>query len=133
MSPRAPAPDPHPGLARLSSGERAVLRLLLHGHDGKSAAVALGISLTAVHERLREARRKLDTTSSREAARLLEAAEADAEHPLAVDLEPGSDLPSADHPASGQRRMAIYGLAALVMIAILVGALCLWATGNAAP
>ncbi len=62
-------------LARLTEAERAVLRLLGQGHDTKSAAALLGISGHAVNERLREARRKLDVTSSRAAARLLLAAE----------------------------------------------------------
>jgi DNA-binding CsgD family transcriptional regulator len=63
-------------LARLSPGEREVLRLLARGHDAKSAAIALGISTHAVNERCREARRKLGLTSSRAAARLLAGAEA---------------------------------------------------------
>jgi DNA-binding CsgD family transcriptional regulator len=129
MSPRAPAPDPHPRVARLSQREREVLRLLTRGHDGKSAAQALGISLTAVHERLREARRKLDTTSSREAARLLAAAEGDPHFRVDENLGVGAEPEISDH-AEGQRRLALYGLGGLMMIAILAGPLGLWATGN---
>ena len=55
----------------LSERERETLRLLLKGHDAKSAATALGLSVHTVNERLREARRKLGVGSSREAARLL--------------------------------------------------------------
>lgn len=62
-------------LTRLTEAERAVLRLLGQGHDTKSSATTLGISTHAVNERLREARRKLEVTSSREAARVLLAAE----------------------------------------------------------
>jgi len=62
------------GLARLSERERQVLRLLSQGHDAKSAARSLDVSVHAVNERLREARRKLGVTSSREAARLFAAA-----------------------------------------------------------
>ena len=59
----------------LTEREKAALRLLLRGHDAKSSARELGISVHTVNERLREARRKLGVTSSREAARVLAAAE----------------------------------------------------------
>lgn len=55
----------------LSEREKETLRLLLNGHDAKSIAVALGLSIHTVNERLREARRKLGVGSSRAAARLL--------------------------------------------------------------
>jgi len=55
----------------LSDREKAVLRLLGQGHDAKSTARELGISVHAVNERLRNTRRKLGVSSSREAARLL--------------------------------------------------------------
>ncbi|MBO9559664.1 MAG: DUF4019 domain-containing protein [Caulobacter sp.] len=60
---------------KLSEREKETLRLLLHGHDAKSIAAALGLSVHTVNERLREARRKLGVGSSREAARLLGQAE----------------------------------------------------------
>ena len=59
----------------LTEKEKDALRLLLRGHDAKSSAQALGLSVHTVNERLREARRKLGTTSSREAARRLLAEE----------------------------------------------------------
>lgn len=55
----------------LSDKECAVLRLLARGHDVKSAAAALGLSVHTVNERLREARSKTGASSSRGAARLL--------------------------------------------------------------
>ena len=55
----------------LSEKERETLRLLLHGHDAKSAAQMLDLSVHTVNERLRHARRKLGVTSSKEAARVL--------------------------------------------------------------
>ena len=55
----------------LSEREKETLRLLLHGHDAKSIARDLGISVHTVNERLRASRSKLEVTSSREAARLL--------------------------------------------------------------
>ncbi|MEG3091802.1 LuxR C-terminal-related transcriptional regulator [Sphingomonas sp. PB1R3] len=54
----------------LTEKEAAVLRLLACGHDVKSAAVELGLSVHTVNERLREARRKTGASSSRGAARI---------------------------------------------------------------
>lgn len=51
------------------------MRLLVQGHDIKSIARALAITPTAANERLRTARQKLGVSSSREAARILAAAE----------------------------------------------------------
>lgn len=65
------------GLNRLSEREKETLRLLLSGHDAKTIARSLEISVHTVNERLREARRKLGVTSSREAARLLSQVEQD--------------------------------------------------------
>ncbi|GGB29224.1 hypothetical protein GCM10011380_18400 [Sphingomonas metalli] len=58
-------------LDRLSPREREVLTLIARGHDAKSAAQALGISVHTVNDRLLGARRKLGATTSREAARRL--------------------------------------------------------------
>lgn len=62
-------------LSALNEREKQTLRLILDGHDAKSAAVALGLSVHTINEYLRQARRKLGVTSSREAARLLGQAE----------------------------------------------------------
>jgi DNA-binding CsgD family transcriptional regulator len=59
----------------LTDKEKDTLRLLLRGHDAKSSARELGLSVHTVNERLRDARRKLGVTSSREAARRLLAEE----------------------------------------------------------
>lgn len=59
------------GLNELTEREKEVLRLVLWGHDAKSIARSLSLSIHTVNERLRDARRKLSVTSSREAARLL--------------------------------------------------------------
>ena len=63
------------GIAALSEREKETLRLLLSGHDSKSIARRFGLSVHTVNERLRDARRKLEVSSSREAARLLLEAE----------------------------------------------------------
>ena len=67
-------------IAALTDKERETLRLLLRGHDAKSSARELGLSVHTINERLREARRKLGVTSSREAARLLLESEGDHEN-----------------------------------------------------
>lgn len=66
----------------LSEREKETLRLLLAGHDAKSAARELGLSVHTINERLRDSRRKLGVSSSREAARVL--AEAERETPGSV-------------------------------------------------
>lgn len=59
------------GCNTLSEKEKQTLRLIVRGHDAKSMARYLGLSVHTVNERLRDARRKLEVTSSREAARRL--------------------------------------------------------------
>ena len=63
----------------LSEREKRILRLLARGHAIKTAAAEEGTSENAAHELLRSARRKLGVASSREAARLLTAAEGGAQ------------------------------------------------------
>lgn len=59
----------------LTEKEKQALRLLVNGYDAKSMAQQLGLSVHTVNERLREARRKMAVSSSREAARKLKAIE----------------------------------------------------------
>ena len=59
------------GYRALSEKEKQTLRLLVSGYDAKSMARHLGLSVHTINERLRDARRKMNTSSSREAARLL--------------------------------------------------------------
>ncbi len=66
----------HSGHEVLTEKEKQTLRLLVLGHDAKSVARHLGLSVHTINERLRDARRKMHTSSSREAARLLREAEA---------------------------------------------------------
>jgi len=67
-----------PAPQSLTEKEKETLRLLLQGYDAKSMARHLGLSVHTINERLRDARRKLGTSSSREAARLLRESEAPA-------------------------------------------------------
>ncbi|MEH6791766.1 helix-turn-helix transcriptional regulator [Parasphingorhabdus sp.] len=55
----------------LNDNEKEVLRLLLAGHDAKTAAQELGVTPNVINERLRAARQKLQVTSSKAAARML--------------------------------------------------------------
>lgn len=121
------APDP---LARLTDAERAALRLLGQGHDTKSAAAALGISAHAVGERLREARRKLGVTSSREAARRLLAAESGLQE-IRAGFSGDAAAPGAGHaaPRRVNRRAVLAGVA--VMSAIAFAALA-WSLASPA-
>lgn len=59
------------GYQALTEKEKETLRLLVNGYDAKSMARHLGLSVHTVNERMRDARRKMATSSSREAARLL--------------------------------------------------------------
>lgn len=59
------------GFQALTEKEKQTLRLIVRGHDAKSSARHLGLSVHTINERLRDARRKLGVSSSREAARLL--------------------------------------------------------------
>jgi len=63
------------GLQALTEREKEALRLLVRGHDAKSLARQLGLSVHTINERLRDARRKLEVSTSREAGRLLLAQE----------------------------------------------------------
>jgi DNA-binding CsgD family transcriptional regulator len=96
------------GLDALSDKERDALRLLLRGHDAKSSARALGLSVHTVNERLRDARRKLGTTSSREAARRLLEAESEAPENLRDKVLGDAPEPvvAAGMAASATRRKA---------------------------
>ena len=59
------------GLAQLTEKEKETLRLMVRGHDAKSMARELSLSVHTINDRLRAARRKLGVTSSKEAARKL--------------------------------------------------------------
>lgn len=120
--------------AILSDKEKQTLRLIARGHDAKSAARELGLSVHTVNERLREARRKLVVTSSREAARRL-LAEEGSDAPATPDLLGDKDLgdaaaapPGATPSASATRRWASSGLGpgfALTSIGVLAMSLIL--------
>ena len=67
------------GYGSLTEKEKQTLRLIVRGHDAKSTARHLDLSVHTINERLRDARRKLAVSSSREAARLVLAKEQEGE------------------------------------------------------
>jgi DNA-binding CsgD family transcriptional regulator len=67
------------GYQALTEKEKEALRLLVSGYDAKSTATQLGLSVHTINERLRDARRKLSVSSSREAARHVQ--EVERKHP----------------------------------------------------
>lgn len=121
----------------LSEREKAALRLLLIGHDAKSIANTLGLSVHTVNDRLRDARRKLGVSSSREAARRLaemdgaapdfvrakEIGNADAASPMERTVGPASPRPSQHRWAWFTGGMLIMSLViAAVALSTLAGA-----------
>jgi DNA-binding CsgD family transcriptional regulator len=114
------------GLDALTSKEKDTLRLILRGHDAKSSARTLGLSVHTVNERLREARRKLGVTSSREAARQLLAEEGDDPENLGDKAlgDAAQASVAADETAPATRRWARNSLA-LTSIGVLVMSLIL--------
>ena len=83
-------------IATLSEKEKQTLRLMVRGHDAKSMARDLGLSVHTVNERLRDARRKLAVSSSREAARMLldaEQGQAASAPKSSGDMQIGADPP----------------------------------------
>jgi DNA-binding CsgD family transcriptional regulator len=81
------------GYAALTDKEKQTLRLIVRGHDAKSTARHLGLSVHTINERLRDARRKLAVSSSREAARMLLEREG-ADPDSVVDKQIGEAAPS---------------------------------------
>ena len=94
------------GYPALTEKEKETLRLILQGHDAKSMANALDLSVHTINERLRAARRKFEVTSSKEAARLLlEVEGATPEFLGAKDLGDAQDGAAAAGPATGKARL----------------------------
>lgn len=75
-------------LGRLTEEERDLLQLLVQGHTAKTIAATRGMSVNAVNERLRSARKKTGAPSSRELARLLASADI-RHHPKSCNKEIG--------------------------------------------
>lgn len=112
------------GLERLTDKERETLRLIARGHDAKSMARHLGVSVHTVNERLRFARRKLEVTSSREAARLLLDREEAAPESLGpkdlgdagLALPDPSEEPATVRAAKGRVALAVSGVLLMLLV-----------------
>ena len=134
----------------LSEKEKQTLRLIVRGHDAKSTARTLGLSVHTINERLREARRKMSVSSSREAARLL--LEIERPNPSAPtpnvlgDSVFGEDLNRPDQKTgrtptlgAGWRHRRTWILIGVLMMTLTLGLLALAAipqtttTSNAPP
>lgn len=112
------------GIQTLSEKEKETLRLLVDGHDAKSMARHLGLSVHTINERLRDARRKMAVSSSREAARQLREIERPDPEILGAKalgdaMAPASDKVEAPAQASGLSRRSGWIVGAILMSASL--------------
>jgi DNA-binding CsgD family transcriptional regulator len=118
--------SPLNGVQALTEKEKQTLRLMVRGHDAKSLARHLGLSVHTINERLRDARRKLEVSSSKEAARRLLQTEGDDPNFVGDKLlrdatnDPGIHTAGLEGP-NGRRTVRRDGLiaGACLMIAIL--------------
>lgn len=124
------------GYHALTEKEKQTLRLLLDGHDAKSTARHIGLSVHTVNERLRDARRKLSVSSSKEAARLLRQVES-ADPEILGDRIFGDAVMLPDGQPVGQpeaeplpKPRAAWAIGGFAMIAILVATLALSASAE---
>lgn len=110
------------GIQALTEKEKETLRLIVRGHDAKSAARELDLSVHTINERLRTARRKLDVTSSREAARMLFESEAATPENLAYEsLGDASVAAPADQSRGGH--FGPYLIGGLIVMSLVLAAL----------
>jgi DNA-binding CsgD family transcriptional regulator len=125
------------GYQALTEKEKQTLRLLLAGHDAKSMARHFGLSVHTINERLRDARRKLSASSSREAARLLREAEGADPQSLGDSAIGDAPIATADQERATAKpdphRRAAWTIGALVMIPLAIAAIALSAAPQHRP
>src|SRR4051812_8987830 len=126
------------GYEALTEKEKQTLRLLLSGHEAKSMARHLGLSVHTVNERLRDARRKLSASSSKEAARMLRQAEGAGretfgDKPIG-DAGTGFSDQQGDRPGAGSSasHRKVWAIGGLAMIALALAALA-WSASPQSP
>lgn len=121
---------------QLTEREAEVLRLLLNGHTAKSVAAELNLSIHTVNDYLREARKKLGVSSSREAARISGEQEATAHQknaPEQIGMENQvipSHNPKPSTQAAGNRRLPWLIGGTLMIATAIAAALVLASTGS---
>ena len=114
------------GLDALTEKEKEALRLLLAGHETKSIARELDLSVHTINDRLRHARRKLGTSSSRRAARILGEAEgALPSNPARMRIGVASPGPVADasgegHTGSVRSRYFVWLAGGMLLMSIAI-------------
>jgi DNA-binding CsgD family transcriptional regulator len=114
-----------PGIDALTEKEKQTLRLIVRGHDAKSIARSLDLSIHTINERLRDARRKLAVPSSREAARLLFDAEGEPPNPSGDTkigegiAEPNVEQNGGAWRISRLRRITIGGIAMSLLLGLI--------------
>ena len=126
------------GYQALTDKEKETLRLLVNGYDAKSMARHLGLSVHTINERLRDARRKMAVSSSREAARQLREAEAGSPQ-LLVDTSFGAapacgpDHTGSVTPGPAAPRRAVWLIGGTIMFSLVVAAIALSSGTATAP
>ena len=127
----------------LTEKEKETLRLIVRGHDAKSIARSFGLSVHTINERLRDARRKMAVSSSREAARLLLQAEGgDPSPPTPYSLgdaqigddaaAPRMDQEGAPVSGVGRRNRRSWIIVGVLLMILVLGLLALTALPQAA-
>lgn len=118
------------GYQALTEKEKETLRLIVRGHDAKSTARHLNLSVHTVNERLRDARRKLSVSSSREAARFLLEKEGGGPDFLA-DRHIGDATPAAAmRPGPGRAMMRRWVWIGALIMSLFLAALALTAVSQ---
>ena len=123
------------GLDGLTDREREVLHLLLAGHTAKSIAAELDLSVHTVNDYLRDARKKLGVSSSREAARILGEQESCAPQKLApeqIGMEEAAAIennPKSPNEAGEKSRLP-WIIGGFVMIATAIAAAMVFASAG---
>ena len=113
-------------LQKLTPRQKEILRLLQNGFDTKSIARELDISVHTVTEHLREARRNLGVTNSREAARMLAQAEVGPPNymgPAKIGVGGSTATTSPVEQSSTKRWLVTIGAAIMILLTTVALAL----------
>lgn len=123
------------GVDELTDREREVLRLLLAGHTAKTIAAELDLSVHTVNDYLREARKKLGVSSSREAARILGEQEETAPQnhaPEEIGMGEASDRPDTPDLSKtpGGKSLSPWIIGGAIMFATAIAAILIFASAG---